>query len=407
MTRYLRAANVKNARFDVADIKEMNFDPREQRIFRLVAGDVLVTEGAGSLDAVGAAATWSDQLDGVVCYQNTLIRLRPLRGTEARFLGWWARHAYESRLFASVAGGANIFHLSAERLKGLPIWLPPKRQQLQIADFLDRETGRIDALAEKKRRLIELLKEKRAALISHVVTKGLDPTVPMKDSGIPWLGDIPVTWTALPLRRIATYRNSNVDKKTIDGEVPVLLCNYTDVYYGTYLSKTDGFMEATASASEVRQFKLRQGSVIITKDSESADDIGVPAYVAADLDAVCGYHLTIVDPHEHRMAGDYLYWALESQAARTGFELAAQGVTRFGLTQDGIGGLVVPVPPKPEQSAIASTLRKHQLKTSALTQAILQQLDLLAEYRQALIAAAVTGQIDVDAEAPDPEEALV
>lgn len=102
MVPYLRAANVKDGYLDLSDVKEMNFTPDEQRVFSLRPGDVLVSEGAGSLAAVGASAVWDGSLAGVVCFQNTLLRLRPMSAvTSSRFLAWWARHAYASGLFAS------------------------------------------------------------------------------------------------------------------------------------------------------------------------------------------------------------------------------------------------------------------------------------------------------------------
>lgn len=296
--------------------------------------------------------------------------------------------------------------MSSSVIGDLPVRLPPLETQRAIADFLDRETERIDLLVEKKKRLIELLEEKRTALISHAVTKGLDPTVPMKDSGIPWLGEIPAHWEVAPIRRTAQYVNSNVDKKTSPDEIPVRLCNYTDVYNGSYLDSTGGFMEATATPEEIRRFRLRAGTVIITKDSESADDIGVPAYVSTRLDAVCGYHLTVLTPKADLMRGDFLFWALSSSGLRACFEVASNGVTRFGLTREGMGGASVPVPPIAEQRQIASRLRIEDIRLNSVSLSIGLQLEKLAEYRQALITAAVTGQIDVTEARPDPEEVV-
>lgn len=161
MTHYLRAANVKDGGLDLGDVKEMNFEPEEQRRFSLRPGDVLVTEGSGSLTSVGASAVWSGELDGSVCFQNTLLRLRPRQSTNGRFLAWWCRHAFADGLFASVSSGANIFHISADRMRSLPMIYIPLISQRAIADFLDTETARIDALITKKRRMIEVLEERR------------------------------------------------------------------------------------------------------------------------------------------------------------------------------------------------------------------------------------------------------
>jgi type I restriction enzyme S subunit len=174
MVPYLRAANVKDGAVMLSDVKEMNFTPAEQRVFSLRAGDVLVTEGSGSLGTVGASAVWSEEIAGVVCFQNTLLRLRPHPSTDPRFLAWWCRSAFASGVFASVAEGANIFHLSAERVRALPMTRLSLHLQRTIADYLDIETARIDCLALKLASQIDLLAERRQALITAAITGGLD-----------------------------------------------------------------------------------------------------------------------------------------------------------------------------------------------------------------------------------------
>jgi len=129
-------------------------------------------------------------------------------------------------------------------------------EQLSIAAFLDRETARIDALIEKKKKLIELLKEKRTALITRAVTKGLNQEVKMKPSGIEWLGEIPEHWEVKRLKGLSQIITSNVDKKSYDDEIQVLLCNYTDVYNNEIIDINSDFMIATANREEIRnQFK--------------------------------------------------------------------------------------------------------------------------------------------------------
>jgi type I restriction enzyme S subunit len=174
MVPYLRAANVKDGRLDLDDVMQMNFNPREQRTFALVPGDVLITEGAGSLAAVGANAIWNGEVSGVVCFQNTLIRLRPNGDTEPRFVAWWARYAFESGLLASVAGGANIYHLGVETVRTLGAWAPPLGVQRQVADRLDREMASLGQQGALRRRQIDLLLERRQALITAAVTGQLD-----------------------------------------------------------------------------------------------------------------------------------------------------------------------------------------------------------------------------------------
>lgn len=163
-------------------------------------------------------------------------------------------------------------------------------------------------------------------------------------------------WGNEQLRHLARVQVSNVDKKSLDGEQAVSLCNYTDVYYNDRITRSLDFMGATASAGQVRSFQLGEGDILLTKDSETADDIGVPAYVAEDLPGVlCGYHLALLRSFE-TVHAPFLYWAIRSDFVRDQLAVSATGVTRFGLTYDALKGLVIPLPPIETQRRIADFL---------------------------------------------------
>ena len=159
------------------------------------------------------------------------------------------------------------------------------------------------------------------------------------------------------LADVAEVTISNVDKKTKAGETPVRLCNYTDVYYNQYIRSDMDFMDATATEREISRCSLFAGDVVITKDSEKDDDIGVPAYVSEDIDdLVCGYHLVILRPKPDKIDGAYLFYSLNAREAQHQFHARANGVTRFGLRKADIGTVTVPVPPLLEQRRIAHIL---------------------------------------------------
>lgn len=161
--------------------------------------------------------------------------------------------------------------------------------------------------------------------------------------------------TVSPLKFLASIAVSSVDKHSVEGETPVLLCNYTDVYYNEIITSDLAFMEATAAAEQVSRFTLRAGDTLFTKDSETPEDIAVPAYVPYDLPGiVCGYHLAIARPLS--VDPRYLYWALASQVVREQMALAATGVTRHGLRQDLMGRVPVPTPQQAVQRKIARFL---------------------------------------------------
>jgi type I restriction enzyme S subunit len=191
-----------------------------------------------------------------------------------------------------------------------------------------------------------------------------------------------------PLRRLKTIADvtvSTVDKLTVEGQVPVRLCNYTDVYAGGDIRDDRPFMTATATPEQVRRFRLRVGQTLITKDSETADDIGAPAYVAESAPAlVCGYHLAMLTPRSSEAHPRYLYWAVRSEYCREQLSAAALGVTRFGLRIDAIEGLTIPLPPLDEQQRIVTQLDAENAKIDGVTARRCHMLDRLDERTQAV-----------------------
>ena len=197
----------------------------------------------------------------------------------------------------------------------------------------------------------------------------------------------------LRLRHIADVVTSNVDKLTSESEIPVRLINYTDVYYGDRLTPDLPLMAATASASEIAKFRVIDGDVLITKDSETADDIGIAAYIesAAD-DMVCGYHLSRIRVQDPVADGRYLFWALTGGHARDQMSVAATGVTRFGLRADSIRDLLVRVPPVPEQRAIADYLDIETGRIDALITKKRRMIELLEQRMISLATRLVRGE---------------
>jgi type I restriction enzyme S subunit len=180
-------------------------------------------------------------------------------------------------------------------------------------------------------------------------------------------------WPRRQLRDMADVRVSNVDKKIHAGEKSILLCNYLDVYSNDYITAKLDFMHASASVSEIARFGLNRGDVIITKDSETPDDIGVPAVVAEEVPGlICGYHLALIRPDGHQLDSVYLAKQLSTPVIARFFGRQSSGSTRYGLPISAIQSVMIPTPPKPEQSRIAEIL-------STIDIAIEQTEDLLAK----------------------------
>jgi type I restriction enzyme S subunit len=228
--------------------------------------------------------------------------------------------------------------------------------------------------------------------------KRWNPYPDYRPCGMPWLGDLPNHWITRKLKFVADVRTSNVDKKSKDDEDEVSLCNYVDVYYNDYITDAIEFMKATASADQIDRFTLRTGDVLITKDSETWDDIAVPSCVDEELhNVLCGYHLALIRPHSATMHGEFLFRAFGAFAVRDQFRVRANGVTRFGLPRDGITSAIFPVPPRDEQEAIAAFLRQETTTIDALVEKRRRLIDLLKEKRTALISHAVTKGLNPDA----------
>lgn len=222
-----------------------------------------------------------------------------------------------------------------------------------------------------------------------------------KESGVEWLGRVPEHWEVRRLKRLCHVFPSNVDKKAVEGEAPVLLCNYTDVYYNDRIVDGMDFMAATATDDQIAKFTLRAGDTIITKDSETADDIAVAAYVPKDLPGViCGYHLSMVRPQEG-IHGAYVKRLFDSVYAKSCFAIRANGLTRVGLSQYEIDNVEMPSPPEGEQTLIAGFFDRETAKIDALIAEQQRLIELLQEKRQAVISHAVTKGLNPNAPMKD------
>ena len=231
----------------------------------------------------------------------------------------------------------------------------------------------------------------------------LKPYPGYKDSGVEWLGAVPAHWEVRRLRTVAEMRVSNVDKHTKEGEATVRLCNYIDVYKNDRIRCGMAFMPGTATADEILKFRLRCGDVLITKDSEMWNDIGVPALVQAIVDVVVsGYHLALLRPHTRFLGGAFLFRALQSSCVARQLHIRANGVMRFGLSQDAIKSVRLPVAPLREQAAIVRFLDHADRRIRRYIRTKQRLIALLEEQKQAIIHESVTGRIDVRTERPYP-----
>jgi type I restriction enzyme S subunit len=271
------------------------------------------------------------------------------------------------------------------------VLLPSLSDQRSIAAFLDRETARIDTLIDKKERQIELLQEKRAALISHVVTKGLDPNVKMKDSGIEWLGEIPKSWTTIQVKRCFEVQLGKMlqNNPELDTDVSVPYIKALHVLWGRV--NTADLQEMWASPMELAQFEVKSGDLLICEGGEAgrAGIVSVPPTPCIIQNAL------------HRVRGKnadvrFLQYVLHAVSRRGWFDVLCNKSTIAHFTREKLAELRIPSPPTiDEQGTIATYLDRETGKIDNLISKVQDSINKLHEYRTALISATVTGKIDV------------
>ncbi|MBN2561935.1 MAG: restriction endonuclease subunit S [Phycisphaerae bacterium] len=354
-------------------------------------GDVLF----GKLRPYLAKAHAADS-DGI-CTGELLV-LRP-RDVAQKFLLDYVLNPDFVSVVDSSTYGAKMPRANWDFIGNLPALIPPDNEQRAIAVFLDRETARIDALIEKKRRQIELLQEKRSALISHAVTKGLDPNAPMKDSGIEWLGQIPMHWKLLPLKRVSQLQTGlTLGKKYEDRELvrrPYLrVANVQDGYLDL-----NTITEVELPAEEVKRYELQRGDVLMTEGGDFDKlgrgyvwDVQIPGCLHQN-------HIFCVRCDARSLHPLYLAWMTSSSHGKAYFTSTAQQTTNLASTNSfKIKAFPALLPPVGEQEAIIQNVSKNTSQIDALISKVEESAATLREHRSALISAAVTGKIDVRGE---------
>lgn len=390
MVPYLRAANVKDGRIVLDSVLEMNFTPQEQEIFSLRPGDVLVTEGSGSLSTVGASAVWHGEIKGTVCFQNTLIRLRPREGVDERFLGWWARSAHGSGLFASIAGGANIYHLSAERLRSLDFALPPLEEQRRIADFLDRETALTDRLCEAIGRQAVLLEERELSHVADTI-RGLGISGRRNERSLSWLGDIPENWMVASVSsQFSVQLGKMLNQERAQGGRLRPYLRVANIQWDEIDVEDLAYMDFPVE--ERQRYEVLPGDLLIC---EGGSYPGRAAIWDGRIDEIY-YQKSL---HRARSRGRslvrWLYYCLRIARAMGVFEAEGNTATMTHLTGEQIAARRFPFPEPKVQEERVRYLDRVIAEERRLLSAINRQIELLKERRRSLITAAVTGQIDV------------
>lgn len=307
-----------------------------------------------------------------------------------KFLFYWL--LMRKPVLIGLSSGGGQPNLNQEKLREIIITTPSLPEQTAIAAFLDRETARIDALIEKKQRQIELLQEKRAALISQAVTKGLDPTVKMKDSGVPWLGEVPEHWELLRLKFL-TRAIIDTEHKTApffdDGEYLVL--RTSNIKKGQITLNDAKYTNESGYLEWTQRGVPTPGDVIFTREAPPGEACLVPDKMKVCLGqrtVLFQLKQSIIDPH-------YCLFSIYGGIAGEFIQLLSQGSTVSHFNMSDISNIPFLIPPLTEQTLIVKNIQQSNAKIDKVDSLLNLSLQKLQEYRSALISAAVTGKIDL------------
>jgi type I restriction enzyme, S subunit len=351
----------------IGDTESTTFDKAPSRARRKVKeGDTVVSTVRTYLKAIAVVDAAAENL----IVSTGFAVLRP-SDFEPRFL--WRLVQSEPFVQSVVANSEGVGYpaIPPSKLGVLRTWCPPLPEQRAIAEFLDRETAKIDELIAKKERLIDLLEEKRAALITHAVTRGLNPDAPLRDSGVEWLGQIPKHWEVRRLRFISRIQtgSKNTEDATDNGEYPFFVRAQTVERIGSCTFDCEAVLTAGDGVGVGKVFHHYTGKF----------DVHQRVYAITDFRNVRGRFLYLY------MKELFYRVALGGEAKSTVDSLRRHNFTDFAVA----------LPPTSEQNAIIKYCDAATRQSEAVASAVRTAIDCLREYRSALITAAVTGKIDV------------
>ena len=376
------------------DVEFMPATATEEQVrrFSLRAGDVLITKDSEDWTDIAVPAVVTQDLPGVLCGYH-LALIRPDSGCDGAFLSRALSAIGPRDQYQLSANGITRYGLTGDSIRASVLAIPPLAEQRGIAAFLDRETEKIDTLIAKKERLIELLQQKRTALISRAVTKGLDPNVPMKDSGVGWLGEIPAYWEVRRLKSISEIRYGlgQPPKESPDG---LPLIRATNVNSGHITDAGMVYVDPLEVPSGRRAFLSAHEIIVVRSGAYTADSSIVPRKYEG---AVAGYDMVVTARSANP---EFLATALLCPYVRDAqLVVASTRSAQPHLNAEELGEALILLPPLSEQQSIAGFLRSETPKLDAFTAKIREAIERLRELRAALISAAVTGRIDVREEA--------
>ena len=360
----------------------------------VLVGDLLINP----MDLYSGANCNISEVEGVI--SPAYFNLKNKEGYNPKFFDYYFKVQYWMMVFFAHGRGVsqdNRWVLNAETLMNYPIVVPKLWQQNDIVAYLDNHTARIDVLLADLQSQSEMLDKYKRELIVAAVTKGLDKSVTLKDSGVEWIGAIPHTWSINKIRFLGTLQNG-ISKSGDSFGTGFPFVSYGDVYNNVTLpTAVSGLVES--SVMERNLFSVKSGDVFFTRTSETVEEIGIASTCDKTIcDATFAGFLIRFRPSSKLLTKDYAKYYFRSDILRKYFVKEMMIVTRASLGQNLLKNTPVPLPPVAEQEIIAEYLNEKTSKIEDLISDINEQMDKLKQYRQIVIHDAVTGKIKVSEE---------
>ena len=365
---------------------------KQDPYIQLKNGDLLLTKDG----TIGKVALVEGLKSGEKATLNSgVFVVRPLKNNfSTRFYFW----LLQSRVFKDFVDynstGSTIVHLYQDTFVNFSYASPTVEEQQKIAIFLDSEIAKIDTLIEKQQQLIKLLTEKRQAVISHAVTKGLNPDAPMKDSGVEWLGEVPEHWTVRRAKHLFEFVTSGsrgwASFYADEGALFFRIANLTRDTIEPKLLSIQCVLPPSGAEGERSKIKLNDLLISITADLGSVCVANVQV-----VDGFVSQHVSLCRPNDKVQSSRWLAYFVLSDVSKEQLLGAGYGGTKVQLSLEDIRELVVACPPPEEQVRLAEFIDKKMEAFYTLSEKAAAQVELLQERRTALISAAVTGKIDV------------
>ncbi|MCW5201804.1 restriction endonuclease subunit S [Desulfobulbus sp. US4] len=359
-------------------ISEEDFEKLKQNGCSPKAGDVLLTKDG----TIGRGVIVREEYPEFVAL-SSLGLITPFFKITSEYLLYYLLSGFNVQQMLRTIHGSALTRLTVEKINDLTICIPPYNQQTAITNFLDRETKKIDTLITKQQKLIKLLQEKRQAVISHAVTKGLNPNVKTKDSGVEWLGEMPEHWDVTRAKFVSNIFVPQRNKPALNDESGIPWVTMEDMH-NNHIQSTRYFIDAQAIRKAGSKI-LKAGSVI----ASCVGNLGIASIVQEEV--VINQQLQAFIPK--KINAEYLRELIV--ISKSYFEKIGTAATVTYVNQEGFENLPVLIPPKNEQSKIEKFIISERCSYDKLIKKGLTAISLLQERRTALISAAVTGKIDV------------